>query len=81
MALASSDDLSMASSGHDLSKSRGSTRLEQLDAFGVPVDPPRDEGPDIGHEEVLRLLFLNVLELQVWELLQDGNFRHTHSDS
>ena len=49
-----------------------SARLEQLDALGVPVDPPRDEGPDVGHEEILRLLLLDVLELQVGEFLEDG---------
>ena len=29
-----------------------------------------DEGPDVGTEELLRLIFFHVLELQLRELLQ-----------
>ena len=45
---------------------------EQLDAVRAPVkanSSVEDQGPDVGDEEVLRLVFLHILELQLWKLL------------
>lgn len=49
---------------------------EQLDAVRVPVEADsrtEDQGPDVGDEEVLRLVFLHILKLELGKLL----FTHT----
>ena len=45
---------------------------EQLDAVRAPVEADsrvEDQGPDVRDEEVLRLVFLHVLELELRKLL------------
>lgn len=45
---------------------------EELDAVRAPVEAdPRveDQGPDVRDEEILRLVFLHVLELELRKLL------------
>lgn len=45
---------------------------EELDAVWAPVEAHsrvKDQGPDVGDEEVFGLVLLHVLELQLWELL------------
>lgn len=52
---------------------------EQLDALRAPVEPdPRVEHqrPHVGDEEIFRLVFLHILELEFWELL----FRQTEGE-
>lgn len=51
---------------------------EQLDAVRVPVEADsraEDQGPDVGDEEVLRLVFLHILKLELGKLL----FTHTQT--
>lgn len=38
----------------------------------VPVEADsrvKDQGPDVGDEEILRLVLLHILKLQLWKLL------------
>lgn len=45
---------------------------EQLDAVRAPVEADsrvEDQGPDVGDEEIFRLVFLHILELQLRKLL------------
>lgn len=45
---------------------------EQLNAMRAPVEADsgvKDQGPDVGDEEILRLVFLHVLKLELGELL------------
>ena len=45
---------------------------EQLDAVRAPVEADsrvEDQGPDVGDEEVFRLVLLHILKLELWKLL------------
>lgn len=60
---------------HSLSAAAGiSARVhaEQLDAMGTPVEAHsrvEDQGPDVGDEEILRLVFFHVFKLELRKLL------------
>ncbi|UYV69165.1 hypothetical protein LAZ67_6002625 [Cordylochernes scorpioides] len=62
---------------------RGGRRSKQHNVLEAPRDAGGggvDEGPDVGNEELLRLVFLHVLELQLRELL-DHNMDLTQPPS
>lgn len=45
---------------------------EQLDAMGTPVEANsrvEDQGPDVGDEEILRLVFFHIFKLELRKLL------------
>lgn len=45
---------------------------EQLDPMRAPVEADsrvEDQGPDVRDEEILRLVFLHIFKLELWELL------------
>ena len=52
--------------------SSNGSRLEQLNAVGIPVESRsvEDERPDVRDEELLRLLLLHVFEAEFGELLE-----------
>lgn len=45
---------------------------EELDAVWAPMETDsgvEDQGPDIGDEEILRLVFFHIFKLELWKFL------------